>query len=150
MLGILFALLLANLKQRKRSRILCHEHVAHVRSQSVDEVAAVESLLNDRVEQQHYVAHLVLHSEVDDAEVVVGIKLVEVLNDLLVCDVALAEACSLVEYGQGVAHTAVCLLGNHAQSFFLVGNALLLCNVLKVRNGVLHRHALEVVYLATR
>ena len=103
-----------------------------MRSQSVDEVAPVKSLLNYAVEQHHYVAHFVLKSQVYDAEIIVGIQLVEVFNHLGVGDVALAEARCLVEYRQSVAHATVGFLGNNCQSLFFIGNAFLLRHVLQV------------------
>ena len=150
LVGILLHLLLACVEQFQSALVLSHEHVAYVRRQSVDEVAPVKTLLYDAVEQHHYVAHLVLKRQVNHAEVVVGIQLVEVFNHLGVGDVALAETRRLVEYRQSVAHTAVGFLGYYSQSFLFVCDALLLCHVLQVRYGVLHGHSLEVVYLAAR
>ena len=150
LVGILLHLLLACVEQFQSALVLSHEHVAHVRRQSVDEVAPVKSLFNDAVEQHHYIAHLVLKRQVNHTEIVVGIQLVEVFNHLGVCDVALAEARSLVEYRQSVAHTAVGFLGNNSQSLFLVSDAFLLRYVLQVRYGILHCHSFEVVYLAAR
>mgnify|MGYP000609093581 CR=1 FL=1 len=62
---------------------------------------------------------------------------------------ALAEAGCLVKDGESVTHAAVSLLRYHRQRLLLVSDALLLRHHLKVCDGVLHRHALEVVNLAT-
>ena len=117
-------------------------------SQPLDEQAAVETLIENVVEQHHRLAHLVLHGVVHHAEVVFRVEHVEVFNHLLVGDVALTERRSLVEDAQRVAHAAVGLLGNDGQRLVLILDALLLGHVLQVGHGVLHRHALEVVNLA--
>ena len=147
---VALALLLADLEERQRLGILCHEHVSHVGGQSVDELSAVEAVAHNLVEQYHDVGHLVFQGEVDDAEVVVGVEHVEVFDDLLIGDGALAERCHLVEDGQGIAHATVGFLGDDGQCLFLVADALLLGHPLQVGDGVLDGHALEVVNLAAR
>ena len=101
-----------------------------MRGQSVDKVASVESFFYNRVEQQHDVAHLILHSQVDDTKIVVGIQLVKVLDNLLISNVALAETCCLIEYGQSIAHATISLFGNNAKRLLFVFNTLLIGHVL--------------------
>ena len=148
--AVLGALLLTHLEQLQRLLVLSHEHVAHVRGESVDEVTSVEALFYNRVQEHHTLAHLVRQRIVDKLEVVVGVQLVEVFYHLFVRDVALAEARRLVEDGERVAHSAVGFLGYERQSLLLVRDAFLLSHMLQVVDGVLYGHSLEVVYLTTR
>ena len=117
--------------------------------ESLNHVAAVESLVQDAVEHHHHLAYLVLYGEVYQLEVVVAVEHVQVFYYLLVGDVALAEACRLVEDGEGIAHTAVCFLGDDSECLILVFHAFLLSYHLQVGDGVSHGHALEVVNLAS-
>ena len=117
--------------------------------QSLDQEAAVEAFVDDSVEQHHDVADLVLQTQVDDLEVVLGIEHVQVLNHFVVGDVPLTERGCLVEDGEGIAHTAVSLLGDDGEGLFLEGDAFLLCHALQMVDGVADGHALEVVDLAT-
>ena len=144
------ALLVAHLEQGQRLRVLGHQHITHVAGETLDEQSTVEALVDDRVEQYHNVAHLIFYREVYDAEVVLRVEHVEILDDLLVGDVALTERGSLIEDGEGVAHTTVGLLGNDGECLFLVGDALLVGHVLQVVDGVADGHPLEVVDLASR
>ena len=66
--------------------------------QSAYEQSAVEAAAQDVVQPHHQVAHLVLQGQVEHTEVVVGIEHVEVFDYLLVGNVALREACHLVEH----------------------------------------------------
>ncbi len=61
----------------------------------------------------------------------------------------MAEAGSLVEDGEGIAHTSVSLLGYHGKRLLLVLDAFLLSHHLEVVDGVGHGHSLEVVNLAS-
>ena len=117
--------------------------------ESLNHVSAVESLAQDIVEQQQHLAHLVLQGEVHELEVVVAVEHVQVFYHLLVGDVALAEAGSLVEDGEGISHTSVCLLGDDGKRLLLVLDAFLLSHHLEVGDGVGYGHALEVVNLAS-
>ena len=117
--------------------------------QSLNEQSAIETLVDNLVEQHHDVCHLINNREVDDLEVVLRVEHVQVFYHLLVSDVALTEGYCLVEDAQSITHTAIGLLGNHCQCLFLVGDALLLSHRLQVVDGVADGHALEVVNLAT-
>ena len=129
-------------------RVNCHEYVSDVGGESVDHLSAVEPFREESVDDKHDVADLACVGEVGNAEVVVGIEDVEVFKHFLVGYVALTVAGDLVEDGEGVAHTAVGFLGYHVECCFLVGVAFFLGNALEVVDHVLHRHPVEVVYLA--
>ena len=146
---IALTLLVAHFEQRQCLRVLGHQHVAHVFGQSLDEQSGVETLVDNLVEQHHDVGHLIINREVNHLEVVLGVEHVQVLDNLLVGDVALAERCGLVEDAECVAHAAVGLLGNDSQRLFLVLDALLLGHRLQVVDGVADGHAFEVVDLTT-
>ena len=142
-------LLVAHFEQGQCLLILRHEHVAHMFGQTLDEESAVEAFVDDIVEQHHDVADLVFQTQVDNLEVILGVEHVQVLNHLFVCDVALAERGCLVEDGEGIAHTAIGLLGNNVEGLFLVGDTFLLCHMHQMVDGVADGHALEIVDLAT-
>ena len=113
------------------------------------EVASVKSFGNYGVEQHHYVCHLVLESKVGDAEIVVGVKLIEVFYYLLICNVALTVARCLVEYRQCVAHASVRFLCYECKSFLLISYTFLLSHHFQMVDGVLYGHPFKVVYLAS-
>ena len=98
LLLVALALLVAHLEQRQRGLVFCHQHVARVQCQSAYEQSAIEAAAQDVVQPHHQVAHLVLQGQVEHTEVVVGIEHVEVFDYLLVGNVALREACHLVEH----------------------------------------------------
>ena len=58
---IALALLLAGFEQRKCLWVFRHQHVAHVRSQAVHEVACIEPLVDDVVQEHHYFGYLVFN-----------------------------------------------------------------------------------------
>ena len=143
-------LLVAHVEQGQRGGLLGHHHVAHMLGQAVHQVDAVETAAQDVVQQQHHVGHLVLQTQVDDAEVVVAVEHVQVLYHLVVGQVALAVAHRLVEDGERVAHAAVGLLGYHVQRLLVVGESLAVGHTFQMAHDVGHAHAVEVVDLAAR
>ena len=140
---------LAHLQQRKRLRVFCHHHIAHMSSQSADEMSAIESLVDYIIEEHHHLCHFVLQRKIDDVKIVLTVEHVQVLNHFFVSDIPLAERYGLVEDGQGIAHAAIGFLGNHVQRILLVGNAFLFSHHLQMIHDVGNGHALEVVDLAT-
>ena len=144
------ALRLADLQEGDGLRVFRHHHIAHVAGQSVNQMTAIEALGQNLVKQNHDVGSLVLDSEVDDSEIVLSIKHIEVFNDFLIRDVALGERCHLVEDGQRVAHTAVGLFGYHGQCLVFIGVAFFLGHHLQMVDGALNGHPLEVIDLAAR
>ena len=149
LLLIALAHLVAHFEQRQCLWVASHQHVAHMLGQTLNQQASIEALIDNRVEQHHNVAHLIIYREVDNLEVVLAIEHIQILYHLIVSDVALTERCSLVEYRERIAHTAISLLSNHCQSLLLVGDTLLLGHMLQVVDGVADGHTLKVVYLAT-
>ena len=71
------------------------------------------------------------------------------MDGLLIGDVASAERCHLVEDGESVSHSAVSLLCYDIEGCILYGYSFFLSHPLQVRNGIVHGHALEVIYLAS-
>ena len=146
---VFISLSLADFKQRKSLFVLGHQHVAYMLCQSVDEMSAVETLRDDIVEQYHDVADLVFNGEVDDIKIVLRIEYVQILNHLLVGDVPLTERGSLVEDGEGIAHTTVGFLRYHVERVLFVGDLLLFGHHLQVVDDIGNRHPLEVIDLTT-
>ena len=147
LLLIALPLLVADFEQGERLRVFRHQYVAYVARQPLYEQSAVETLVDNAVEQQHDVGHLIIYRKVYQLEVVLGIKHVEVFDYLLIGDVALTERGALVEDGQCIAHTAIGLFGNDCQRLFLDGNAFALSYRLEVVDGVANGHPLEIVNL---
>ena len=119
-----------------------------MRSQSADEMTAIEAVVDDVVQQYHDIRHLVLQRQVDDVEVVLRVENIQVVYHLLVRDVPLTERRHLVEYRQRVAHTAISLLGNDVQCLLLVSDSFFLGHHLEMIHDIGNGHTLEVVYLA--
>ena len=63
----------------------------------LDKQSAVEALVDNLVEQNHDIAHLILIREVDDLEIVFDVEHIQILDDFLVGDVTLTEGGCLVE-----------------------------------------------------
>ena len=113
------------------------------------EVAAVEAFLEHLAQQEQAVGHAAFEEMVHQPEVILLVQDVEVLADALVGQVASGEADHLVEDGEGVAHASVSFLCDECERLGLGRVAFLLCHVHEVLHGVLRRHALEVVHLAS-
>ena len=117
--------------------------------QSADQMSSVKALGDNIVEQHHHVRHFVGQRQIDDIEIVLTVEHVQVFNHLLIGDITLAERNGLIEDRQGIAHSAISLLGNDIQRLLLVGDMLFLCHGLEMTDDIGHRHPLEVVYLTT-
>ncbi len=148
--AVAFALPFAHFEQRQSAFILGHKHVSDMAGKPCYEQPAVESLVYYAVQQHHNVRRTVLNAQVYDAEIVVRVEHIQVFNDLVIRDFALAEARCLVENGQCVAHTSIGFLGYHGECFVLAGYSLALGHAFQVANRIAHGHSLEVIDLATR
>ena len=58
-------------------------------------------------------------------ETVFIIQNVQVADYILIFDICTAESNCLVEYGKGIPHRAICLVGNNMQGFVIYGNVFL-------------------------
>ena len=141
--------LFADLQERQRLWVFCHQHVAHVFGKTLNEQSTVETVVDDGIEQHHHLRHLVLERQVNDAKIVLRVEHVQVLDDLLVGDISLTERSRLVEDAEGITHAAVGLLSDDSQRLLFILDALLVGYRLQVVDGVLHRHTLEVIDLTT-
>ena len=141
--------LVARLDEFCRLSVLTDEQVAEVARQTRDEVLPLEPLRQNLVQRQHALRDFPFQEVVRQAEVVVVVKHVQVLDGLLIGDVAAAERRHLVEDAQRVSHTAVGLLSDDVQRRLLHLDAFLLRHMLQMTHDVVHRHALEVVDLAS-
>ena len=103
---------LACLDQPNGLCVLADQQIAEVTRQSSDEVLSLETLRKDFVQRQHALRNLFFEEIVRQSEIVVVVEHVQVLDSLLIGDIAAAERCHLVEDAQCIAHTTICLLGN--------------------------------------
>ena len=75
------------------------------------EVAGIEAFVENVVEEEEALAHLVGEEMVYESEVVFGGEYVEALADFLIAELAAGEGRHLVEDGEGIAHSAVGFFG---------------------------------------
>ena len=111
-------------------------------------MVAVESFIQNFVQQKHRFRHLVAQQHIGDAEVVFVVEHIQIFNHPLVSDVSAREAHYLVEDGECVAHTSVGLLCNHIQRFSFGLDALFFGHIFQMFHSVIHIHPVEVVDLA--
>ena len=116
---------------------------------ALNKKSAIKPLIDNRVEQYHNIAHLIIYREVDNLKIILAVEHVQILDNLIISDVTLAERCSLIEYRECIAHSSISLFGNHGQCLLFESDAFLLSHMLKVVDGVANSHTLKVVYLAT-
>ena len=137
-----------HVEQGQGDRIAAHQHIAQMRSKSPDEVASIEASAEYLVEKQDAVRRLVFQKQVGEAEEIVVVEDVQVFDDALVGKVSSRVAHHLVEDGEGIAHSSVGLLGNHQESLFLSGYALLCSHIPQMFHHVADADAVEVIHLA--
>ena len=115
--------------------------------EAADEQTAIKAFVDGIVEEHHDVAHLILQTQVDDSEIVVGIHHVEVFDHLFISDVPLTEAGSLVEYRECVSHSTVGFFRDDSQCLLLIADTFLLSHIFQVLYRALYRHTFKVVDL---
>ena len=101
-----------------------------MRSKSIDEVTTIKSFVDNIIQKNHNVAYLILKSKIDDVEIIVFIKHIEVFYYLLVGDIALRETCSLIKDRESITHTTICFLCDDVESLLLILYVLFLSNSL--------------------
>ena len=137
----------ADLEEHQGALVATDEQVTEVGGQAGDDVLAVEAFLQNLVEDEQRGADVAREHGVGEAEIVVVIEHVEVLDHGLVGHVAAGVADGLIEDGEGVAHAAVGFLGDDVEGLGLGLDALLLGHVLQVADDVGDGDAGEVVDL---
>ena len=89
-----------------------------------------------------------LEKVIYESEIIVCIKDVEVGQSLLIGDVTTRETHHLVEDGQRIAHTSVCLLGYEVERLLIHRVALLFSHMTQMIHRVLDGHPGKVIDLA--
>ena len=121
-----------------------------MRAQAADETLCVEALREDLVEGEHRAGIVALQEVVGQAEIVIVVEHVQVLDHLFVRNLAAAEGDRLVEQREGVAHRAVGFLRDDVHGVLAHRNALFLSDGLHIAHHVVDADAVEVVGLAAR
>ncbi len=83
-------------------------------------------------------------------EIVVVVEHIQVFDGAFVGDVAAAKTYHLVENGERIAHGAIGFLGDDIQCLNFGCNALIISNILKMIDHIVHAYSLEIVDLAAR
>ena len=117
--------------------------------ESAYKMTAVKSLGQDVVEQYHRVRDAFLKEHIREAEVVVIVYDVQILDGFLIRYLSAGKTHHLVEYGKSVTHAAVRFLCNYGKCFLIGCDTLFLCHRRKVLYDVLVAYAAEIVNLAT-
>ena len=91
---------------------------------------------------------MALQNVVNDLEIIVVIKHIQVVNDILVGDVFSAETHHLVKNGKRVAEGTVGFLRDDVQGFRLGVHAFALGDKSQMLGNIIHRNPFEVKDLA--
>ena len=142
--------LLADLQELHCRRVFADQQASQMVSHTADKVLRFKTFANNVVQDEQDVTCVAMQDMVDNLEIIVVIKNIQVVDDILVSDVLSAEAHHLVENGEGVAEGTVGFLGDDVQSFGFGGHALVLGDKSQMTGNVVDRNALEVKYLASR
>ena len=128
---------------------LAHQQVAEEFGPAPEEVVAFEALLQDFVEDQQRAGHILRQHGVHHLEEIVIVEYVQVLEGVLVSQLAPGKAHDFVKRTEGVAHAPVGFLRNEVQGVAFRGHVLFGHNFLQVVYRVLYGDAFEIEYLAT-
>ena len=142
--------LVIGLEQRERRWCASHHEVAQVLRQTVDKEQRVEALVAYLLVDEQRLWHVASEERLVETEVVVIVEHVEVVDGILIGDVAIARSEHLVKDRQRVAHCAIGLLRYHIECRGVGSNALVLADVLQLLHDVGHRDARKVIDLASR
>ena len=112
------------------------------------EVKRVESLREYLVELQQCGTEISGQERVHQAEGIIVVQNIEILQDLLVLDVSSAECYRLVEDSQGITHRTVRLHGNHVQGLVVDGYILFRSYRPEVPDYVRYADTVEIESLA--
>ncbi len=115
-----------------------------------NDVLPVETPTEYLVKRQEGFAHVACKDRLRKAEIVFIVEHVEIVDNSTIGDVAPREADNLVEYRQGIAHAAICLLRNNVESLGLGRDLLLSRHVLQMLHHIMNGDTCEIIYLTTR
>ena len=88
-----------------------------MRSQPIDEVQAVKTLVQNLIKQQQRLCGIFVQKSLDQLKIIVVIQYVQIIDDMLVRNFALTVTGNLVENGKGIAHAPVRFQGYGIQGF---------------------------------
>ena len=84
--------------------------------QSGYDVLPIKPFVQDFVEEQQSRSDVSRKDAISQTEIIIVVEDVKIIDDCLIRDVSVRKASCLVEYREGVAHTAIGFLGNDVQS----------------------------------
>ena len=118
--------------------------------QSGYDVLPVKPFVQDFVEEQQSRSDVSRKDAIGQTEIIIVVEDVKIIDDCLIRDVSIRKARSLVEYREGVAHTAVGFLGNDVQSLRFRLDMFARSHILQMLDNIRYRDAREIINLATR
>ena len=126
-----------------------YQQVTQMFSYGRNEILRVEALGKHLVQKQECAFVVTPEGCVNYFEIVLVVEHIEVADNIFIMDLGAAECHSLVEYGEGIAHRAVRLTGNHMERFVIYGDVLPVGNRAQVHHDVGHTDAVEIIGLTT-
>ena len=150
LLLVAFRYLACHFHQRHQFRRVGHNKFAQMRRNTVDKHPRVKTVVAHVFVDEERLLDIVVGKSVDKTEIIVVVKDVEIVDSGTIGDVAHRCGCHLVEYRQGVTHSAVGLLRYHVKSLRLGCVTLMVGNIFQLLGDVGGRDALEVIFLASR
>lgn len=147
---IALAQLVAHFEQLCCDWVFADEKTPQMGPQSGHEMVGLKAFVDNVVEEHQDVGGVALQNVVNDAEIVVVVEHIEVVDDILVSDGLTGETHHLVEDGKGIAQGSVGFLCDDVQGFGFGADAFVRCHKGKVLGDVVDGDALEIVYLAAR
>ena len=130
LLIVALANIVVGVKQLGGLLVSAHQQIAQMCIQSIDEMTALEALVDDFVIGSDDVRNLLFQEEIYQLEVVVIVQYIQIGDGLLVGDVSITIGSHLIEDGQCITHTSIGLFGNDGQSGRFGSDAFLFSHLL--------------------
>ena len=146
--GIAFPEAVREIQQALEPTGTADQKVTQMSAERRYEILGIETLCENFVEGQKRSSIVSRKGSVYYLEAVFVVEDVEILQDVFVLDVCSAEGNGLVEDGQGVAHSAVCLTGYYVERFVFYVNPFFSGHHPEVGDYVRYADAVEIVGLA--
>ena len=139
-----------HLDELQRVVLTRHQQVAQVTIQTGHEGLTRETLREHLIEGHQRLGVVAREQQLGHAEVGVVVQHIEGLGYGAIVERRTAERYGLVEHREGIAHTAIGLLGNEVERLLVGLDTLLLGDVLEILYAIFDTDAVEVVDLTTR
>lgn len=149
LLCVALAECVASIDELECLRVEADHEVAQVLAEAGEEVLSAKSFTDYFLIQQQRMAQVSLSDKVQQAEIVVGIKDVEVFQHPVSGEVTLREVDQLVKDGESVAQATFGLGGNNFEGALLIVDAFVVGHKLEVPDDIVVFYTFEVEYLAT-